>query len=192
MILKNKKINFKKMNLAFVMMLIISLVIGTSACHSSGESGNEHGNREKSESRESGGEHESSEKGHDEAGEDEEDGTQIGINETYEGVRRGVQMTLAYNAEKDAFTGMVTNITTEVIPQVRVEVHLSNKVELGPTPRADLAPGESREINLSAEGNSFESWSTHAESGKEEGHANEEEGKKSSESHEESKRGEHI
>ena len=120
-----------------------------------------------------------------EKGEGEEDGTQFGIKESYEGVRRGVHMTLIYNAEKDAFVGVVKNITKEVIPHVRVEVHLSNGVELGPTPRADLAPGKSRNIVLSVEGNKFKSWSTHAESGNEEGHGSVGEG------HEGREKGEH-
>jgi len=43
-------------------------------------------------------------------------------------------MILAYNAESDAFVGTVENITEDEISQVRVEVHLSNSAELGPTP----------------------------------------------------------
>lgn len=35
-------------------------------------------------------------------------------------------------------------------------------VELGPTPRADLSPVESRNIFFPAKGNKFEGWSTHA------------------------------
>lgn len=105
--------------------------------------------------------------------EGEEDGTQYGIKESYEGVRNGVHMTLAYNAEKDSFVGIVKNTTKKVIRKVRVEVHLSNGVELGPTPRADLKPGKSRNILLSVKGNKFETWSTHAESGNEEAHGTE-------------------
>ena len=115
----------------------------------------------------------------------EEDGTQYGIKESYEGVRRGVHMTLRYNAEKDAFIGVVKNTTKKMISQVRVEVHLSNGVELGPTLRADLEPGKSRDIILAVEGNNFKSWSTHAESGNEEGHEDEGEG------HEGREKGEH-
>jgi hypothetical protein len=193
----NKIFKIKNLLQSLMMLLVASLIIGTSACHSSRESSNEHGNREKSEKNEAKGEHneggESAEKGHDEGGEEgEEDGSQFRIDETYEGVRNGVHMALAYDSKEDAFIGVVKNITQEVVPQVRVEVHLSNKVELGPTPRADLAPGESRKIILKAEGNTFDSWSTHAESGKEEGHGSEgSEGKEGGESHSEREKGEH-
>lgn len=106
-------------------------------------------------------------------GKGEENGNQFGIKETYSGVRRGVQMTLKYNAKKGGFVGKVKNVTTKTIKDVRVEVHLSNGVELGPTQRADLAPRQTRAIFLSTEGNKFKSWSTHAESGEEEGHGSE-------------------
>lgn len=157
----------KKVNKFIMVFVVFALVFGASSCFNSNESEGEHEN-------ESSTEHKSETikedgvKSHAEEG--EEDGTQFGIDETYEGLRNGVHMTLAYDAETDAFVGMVTNTTEDVISQVRVEVHLSNSIELGPTPRADLAVGESRKIILSADGNSFKSWSTHAESGTEEGH----------------------
>lgn len=168
---------------SIVMILIMgSLVFVTSSCFNSEESESEHGTESSNEKSV-----EAGEKGHNEAGEQgEEDGTQFGINDSYNGVRNGVRMILAYDAESDAFVGTVENTTEAVIAQVRVEVHLSNSVELGPTPRADLAPGETRKIILSAEGNSFESWSTHAESGNsEEGHGEEGEGEHGGEGREE-------
>ncbi len=160
-----------KYSLRFITALAISAALVFSGCsNTSGE--------KKEKSTES---HESSERGEHardvgESGEGEEDGTQIGINDSYEGVRSGVHMTLAYDAEKDGFVGVVKNTTEKVVSQVRVEVHLSNGVELGPTPRADLEPGAVRNIFLSAENNSFKTWSTHAESGEEEGHGEEGEG----------------
>ena len=49
--------------------------------------------------------------------------------------------------------------------QVRVEVYLSNSVELGPTPRVDLTARETRTVNLSAESQSFTGFSVHVELG---------------------------
>jgi hypothetical protein len=62
------------------------------------------------------------------------------------------------------------NTTNEVLLQVRVEVHLSNGVELGPTKRTELDPGETLPIVLSAVDQRFTRWVTHPEAGVEEGH----------------------
>ena len=42
---------------------------------------------------------------------------------------------------------------------------LSNGVELGPTPRVDLAPGETRPVELDARGQTFTHYSVHVEIG---------------------------
>ena len=63
------------------------------------------------------------------------------------------------------FEGTVENMTTETLPWVRVEVHLSNGVELGPTTPVDLLPGRNMQITLNAKGQTFEMWSAHAEVG---------------------------
>ncbi|MDH3732681.1 MAG: hypothetical protein OEU54_04070 [Gemmatimonadota bacterium] len=36
-------------------------------------------------------------------------------------------------------------------------------MELGPTPRTDLAAGETMDVRLSTEGQAFESWTAHPE-----------------------------
>jgi hypothetical protein len=56
------------------------------------------------------------------------------------------------------------------LKQVRVEVHLSNGVELGPTKRVDLKPGARIPVELSAANQEFTWWTTHPEHGSEEGH----------------------
>ena len=67
-------------------------------------------------------------------------------------------------------------------PLVTVEVHLSNGTELGPTERNDLAPGEKIAVKLSAEGQDFDWWKAHAESGEGGGeHSGEHEGEHGSE-----------
>ncbi len=43
-------------------------------------------------------------------------------------------------------------------------MHLSNGNELGPTNPVDLPAGKMAEVKLSAEGQSFDWWSAHAES----------------------------
>lgn len=96
---------------------------------------------------------------------DEESGQQFGLADTYDKVRAGARLTLSYDAAANAFTGTVVNTTNATLPQARVEVHLSNGVELGPTRPVDLAPGESVAVRLTAGNQPFESWGAHPEVG---------------------------
>jgi len=95
----------------------------------------------------------------------EESGKPLSLDQVYDAERKGTHMILSYDGEMESFTGTVENISDEVLDRVRVEVHLSNGTELGPNTQVDLAPGELRTVKLSAEGEVFESWSTHAEVG---------------------------
>ncbi len=98
-------------------------------------------------------------------GSDEESAQQFGKEETYDHTRAGARLILSYDAEANAFTGSVENTTSATLRQVRVEVHLSNGTELGPTPAADLAPGQSIPITLEATSDLFDTWSAHPEVG---------------------------
>ena len=100
---------------------------------------------------------------HDEGGEGEESGEYIARDESWDATRRGMRLQLSFDPAEDAFTGTVENTTQETICAVRVEVHLSGSIELGPTERTDLAPGESVAIELPAEGSDFEAWTAHPE-----------------------------
>ena len=102
--------------------------------------------------------------------EGEEGGKRLRPNQTWDETRNGAHLTIAYNAESQSFKGVVTNRTKKTLSDVRVEVHLSNGVELGPTKRTDLKPGEKMRVELSAAGQKFSWWTTHPEHGSEEGH----------------------
>jgi len=112
-----------------------------------------------------------------------EEGEESGIlytqDEELEEVRRGVKLHLTYDKSSSTFIGTMTNISEKPATRARVEVHLSNKVELGPTTPVDLAPGEQADVKLSAEGQSFTEWSAHAEVGSSE-HGSGEEGEHAS------------
>ena len=86
---------------------------------------------------------------------------------TYDTTRKGVRLVMAYNAEDNSFNGTVENITDETLREVRVEVHLSNGVELGPTAPVDLDPAVKREVRLEATSENFDAWTPHAEVGSE-------------------------
>ena len=133
----------------------------------------------KAESRESGGEHsgessesrEHSEEGSESgehggtSGEGEESGTQYGLDDTYDNVRAGARLIVSYDAGSNTFRGTVENTTTGTLARVRVEVHLSNGIELGPTTPVDLAPGDKVEVSLEASTQPFETWNAHPEVG---------------------------
>ncbi len=106
---------------------------------------------------------------------EEESGTELALDETYDKVRNGARLILNYDAESNSFKGTVENTADETLKQVRVEVHLSNGKELGPTPSADLAPGEKRDVELTATSIGFDGWSAHPEVGSGE-HSNSEGG----------------
>ncbi len=95
----------------------------------------------------------------------EESGTELALNESYDQVRNGARLILAYDAQSNSFNGIVENTTVNTLKQVRVEVHLSNGVELGPTRPTDLNPGESIDVTLTAKSNGFDGWTAHPEVG---------------------------
>ena len=95
----------------------------------------------------------------------EESGTQYMLDETYDETRRGAQLVLKYEPEKEAFMGTVANTTKKKLSKVRVEVHLSNGVELGPTTPKDLDPNEKMDVMLAATGQKFKTWGAHPEVG---------------------------
>ncbi len=123
--------------------------------HGEGEGRGEHGEG-------GGGEH--GEGGHDEGGEEgEESGVYIARADTWDRTRRGARLVLTFDTEKGAFVGTVENTTDATLCAVRVEVHLDTPRELGPTARTDVPAGETIDVELSSEGQSFETWTAHPE-----------------------------
>ena len=113
-----------------------------------------------------GAEGDGSESGHDSgAGSEEGSGATLGLDETFDTVRAGARLNLSYDASSNSFKGTVENTTDRVLGRVRIEVHLSNGTELGPTTPTDMAPGEVMAINLPAMPESFTGWIAHAEAG---------------------------
>jgi hypothetical protein len=109
--------------------------------------------------------------------EGEESGTELALDESYDDVRNGARLVMAYDAQTSSFNGTVENTTEEKLERVRVEVHLSNGKELGPTTPADLGPGEKRDVRLSATSKDFDGWTAHPEvGGSEDGHRGEQGG----------------
>ena len=129
----------------FAVCMAVALAIG--GCGEGLEGSGEHGGRQES------------------ADGDEESGTQYGLNDEFEQIRSGARLMLSYDQSTNAFTGIVENTTGSTLGQVRVEVHLSNGIELGPTTPINLGPAEMVPVELPAGNQSFETWSAHAEVG---------------------------
>ncbi len=148
-----------------VIPLVVLLVFSLAGCSGSrlsdggGESSEVGGEGSESggESSEGGGE--SSEGG------GEESGAQLGLTDTFDMVRNGARLELRYDAATQTFKGTVTNTTNAPLSSVRVEVHLSNGVELGPTTPVDLQSGGTADVTLDASGQTFDGWTPHAEVG---------------------------
>jgi hypothetical protein len=132
-----------------------------------GEGEHSHGKEHGEHDSEHRGEHDrEGEKEHNRKGEgEEESGAKLALNQTYDKVRNGVRLIMNYNAQNNTFEGTIENTTDETLKQVRVEAHLSNGKELGPTPLVDLAPGEKKTVQLIATSTNFDGWTAHPEVG---------------------------
>ena len=155
-------------------VLVLISVLALAGCMGSDSESGEHSgdsepgeSRSESESGEHSGDSESGEHGvGTESGDGgEEAGTQFALDETFDEIRAGARLVLSYDAASNAFIGAVENTTDITLRRVRVEVHLSNGTELGPTTPTDLAPGQSLDITLPATDRPFTTWSAHPEVG---------------------------
>ena len=108
-------------------------------------------------------------------GEGSEDGGEEGSanmlapDETFDMVRSGARLILNYDAASNSFKGTVENTTTDILTNVRIEVHLSNGTELGPTTSIDMASGQMAMVELASTQAPFTGWVAHAEVGGGEG-----------------------
>jgi len=108
---------------------------------------------------------ESGEGGEGGGGELGESGTRYDVGDTAHESRQGVDLVMSHYGPGDRFEGTVMNTTDTPISNVRVEIHLSNGTELGPTPNVTLGAGAMQEIVLDAAGENFAWWSVHVEIG---------------------------
>ena len=104
-------------------------------------------------------------------GGEEGSGAMLAPDQTFDMVRAGARLIVSYDAASNSFNGTVQNTTSGTLTRVRVEIHLSNGTELGPTVPVDLAPGEILPINLDSTAAPFDGWVPHAEVGRGEGGA---------------------
>jgi hypothetical protein len=142
----------------------IAFLVGAVLSGCSNPEAGEHDHDGREHGREGRGEHDRDGRGH-HGEEGEESGAELALNQSYDQVRNGARLVLAYDAQSNSFSGTVKNTTDKILKRVRVEVHLSNGKELGPTTPADLGPGEERKVKLAATSKGFQRWSAHPEVG---------------------------
>ena len=100
-----------------------------------------------------------------EGGSEEASGATLAPDATFDSVRAGTRLILNYDPSSNSFIGTVENTTGSVLTNVRIEVHLSNGTELGPTTQVDMAPGQVMQVNLPSTQEPFTGWIAHAEVG---------------------------
>ena len=103
------------------------------------------------------------------SGSEEGSGATLAKDEIFDAIRGGARLVMGYDAASNSFNGIVENTTNSTLSNVRIEVHLSNGTELGPTTPVDMAPGEMYAINMPATQEAFTGWIAHAEVGGGEG-----------------------
>ena len=103
------------------------------------------------------------------SGSEEGSGATLTKDEIFDAVRGGARLVMGYDAASNSFNGVVENTTNDPLNNVRIEVHLSNGTELGPTTPVDMRPGETYAISMPATQEPFTGWIAHAEVGSGEG-----------------------
>ena len=186
--MNNRKKKWKLTYTLAIVVLAVSMMVAVS-CYRTGNGGTGHSAGNVTESRgehgslgegrgEGSGEHGSGRESGGEGGSEgseggaaggEEGGNALALDETFDMVRAGARLIMSYDAAANAFVGTVANTTDATLTRVRIEVHLSNGIELGPTTPTDLAPGEIFDVVLPASTQSFDGWTPHAEVGASEG-----------------------
>ena len=87
------------------------------------------------------------------------------LNQIYDVTRNGARLVMRYDDANNQFKGKVVNMTNATLTRTRVEIHLSNGVELGPTNPTDMPPGYMLSLNMPATDQPFDSWAPHVEFG---------------------------
>ena len=95
--------------------------------------------------------------------EGEESGVYIARTASWSETRNDAWLQLSFNSASNSFVGRVSNTGNEPLCDVRVEVHLSTGIELGPTGRTGGPYGGSINVTLPSGGEEFTTWTAHPE-----------------------------
>ena len=92
-------------------------------------------------------------------------GKQYKLDQPYNEIRKGARLLIAYDKSTNTFVGAVWNTTRRTLESVRVEIHTSDGMELGPTVPVRLGPGVARLVVIPAGDQRFETFGAHPEVG---------------------------
>ena len=168
---------------------VLSLALIAGACSNGGESGEGAGHESRGEGAgehsgegrgEGAGEHSGEGAGHEGAGEHsgegaghegdesgEETSPTLPVSQPTSGTFNNLDYRAAYDEATNSFKATVTNNTDQTVCASRVEVHMAVQgqvIELGPTARVDLQPGESNDVELPAGSVVPDTYTIHPES----------------------------
>jgi hypothetical protein len=103
------------------------------------------------------------ESGEEHSEEGEESGVYIARTARWSETRGDAWLQLSFNSGSNAFSGRVSNTGNEPLCDVRIEVHLSTGVELGPTEATEVPYGGSINVTVPTGGEEFATWTAHHE-----------------------------
>lgn len=89
----------------------------------------------------------------------------LALKQIYDVTRNGARLVMRYDEANNRFIGKVVNKTNGTLTRARVEIHVSNGVELGPTTPTDLPAGYLLSVTIPATDQTFDSWAPHVEFG---------------------------
>jgi hypothetical protein len=149
--------NLKTMKHLSFSIVSVLLLLSTLSCSNNEEAGHSHGEDANHEHGEAAHTHETAE------GEDHQDAqiqkAAYSKEETLTKSSKGIRLSLSFGAGANAFTGTVENTTEEKLCGVEVTAAAENGTSFDAIEVGDLEAGQSKEVQISSEGTTFENWS---------------------------------
>ena len=99
-------------------------------------------------------------------GDEENEGLGMSIDQPWVATINGLDLIIGHDPTTKAFTGVITNNTSQLICGGRLEIHVGrggSTLELGPTVNADWAPGQARSVVLGFDAMAGDTYSLHPE-----------------------------
>ncbi len=83
--------------------------------------------------------------------------------DVYDDTISGVHVMVKYMLDDKYFYGSLENVGDELVKGIKVGMHLSNGMDLGPTHGLDLVPGKAGSVVIDADIKEWEKWAVYVE-----------------------------